>query len=392
MKVTGIIFYEGMIEALDYFTEQVRRAAKSYGLATLVLRASQDAMTENAKQVAQFAESCQCIAFLFNNIYLEFESDGENIWEKNKIPVFDMLVDHPVYFTRYFQKPLRDVCFLVIDRDHGSFIRRWFPQVKHVCFLPHGGASESGIRPYREREIDVLYTGSCQIDPDYVALEGMEDQGLAFYTYVCEALLNEPSLTTEQAQMAWVKAHAPENAPGRFLYNYREGGFRCETKARREYKLTMMKALSEAGIHVEVYGHNWENPEYRYRDNIHFRGGVSSKACNELAGNAKISLNMMPWFKDGAHERIYNAMVNGAVCVTDTSKYLLEQFEHGRNIVFYELTNIPQLVHNIKWLLDNPEHAEQIARRGYERAIREETWKNRLDTVLEMAENNIHEV
>ena len=100
-------------------------------------------------------------------------------------------------------------------------------------------------------------------------------------------------------------------------------------------------------------------------------------------------LNCMPWFKDGSHERIYNAMLNGAICVTDESKYLKEQFIHGQNIVFYELNDIPSLVENIKYLLSHSEVAEKIALKGYCIAHERDTWERRLDTLLNFMKEDV---
>ena len=36
-------------------------------------------------------------------------------------------------------------------------------------------------------------------------------------------------------------------------------------------------------------------------------------------------------------------MLNGAVCLTDTSKYLLERFEHGNELVFYNLEDMEKM-------------------------------------------------
>lgn len=53
----------------------------------------------------------------------------------------------------------------------------------------------------------------------------------------------------------------------------------------------------------------------------------------------------MPWFKQGAHDRVFNSMLNGAVCVTDTSGYLKDNFIDGENIIFIILKILmPRLI------------------------------------------------
>ena len=65
--------------------------------------------------------------------------------------------------------------------------------------------------------------------------------------------------------------------------------------------------------------------------------------ASRLICESKITLKILPWLKYDAHERIYNATLNGAVCVSDASEYLMEHFENGKNIVFYELDKLGDL-------------------------------------------------
>lgn len=98
--------------------------------------------------------------------------------------------------------------------------------------------------------------------------------------------------------------------------------------------------------------------------------------------NSKITLNIMPWFKYGAHDRIYNAMLNGSVCVTDTSEYLKKHFENGKNIIFYELNQLDNLVKNVHLLLENPGFAKSIIE-NQKRTAANSTWSNRVHNILE---------
>ena len=75
-------------------------------------------------------------------------------------------------------------------------------------------------------------------------------------------------------------------------------------------------------------------------------------------------------------------MLNGALCVTDSSEYLKINYKDGYNIVFFDLNNPSQMAADIKWLLANPESAQEIAQRGYETCLKYDTWNNRFDFVI----------
>lgn len=77
--------------------------------------------------------------------------------------------------------------------------------------------------------------------------------------------------------------------------------------------------------------------------------------ASRLICESKITLKILPWLKYDAHERIYNATLNGAVCVSDASEYLMEHFENGKNIVFYELDKLGDLekMSGLCWIIQD---------------------------------------
>lgn len=90
----------------------------------------------------------------------------------------------------------------------------------------------------------------------------------------------------------------------------------------------------------------------------------------------------MPWFKDGAHDRIFTAMLQKSVALTDDSKYLREEFKDGEDIVYFSLEErkyLPDIVHR---LLRDEENAMRIAGNGYRQAYEKHTWRVRAYELL----------
>ena len=159
-----------------------------------------------------------------------------------------------------------------------------------------------------------------------------------------------------------------------------------EGKVRRYYKLSGMAALDKLGISVDIWGDGWNDQEYKFSDNIKIHERVSPDEIMKIVGNAKISLCFIPWFKRGCSEKNFDSMLNGAVCVTDKSEYLLQNYVDGYNIVYFDLNNLEQMAFDIKYLLEHLDVAETIAQRGYETATRYDTWEKRFDKILEYME------
>ena len=88
-------------------------------------------------------------------------------------------------------------------------------------------------------------------------------------------------------------------------------------------------------------------------------------------------------FKDGATERIFNDMLQGAVSLTDDSIYLREVLADGEDVVFYSLKELDKLSAIVADLLQNPAKMQGIADHGYQTALAGHTWEHRAAQLLE---------
>jgi len=98
---------------------------------------------------------------------------------------------------------------------------------------------------------------------------------------------------------------------------------------------------------------------------------------------AKIVLNHMAWFKHGSSERIFNAMSQGALCMTDSSIYLDRILTDNKNCAVYHLKDAgtPFIADRIQTLLSSKETSEAIARNGY-LTSQEHTWHSHIQNYL----------
>ena len=152
---------------------------------------------------------------------------------------------------------------------------------------------------------------------------------------------------------------------------------------RSYFRGEIIKCLAEHKIPVHVFGANWEKLDCSSHDYIIKNGReVDSVTCAEAIADARISLNAMPWFKDGTHDRVFTAMLQHTLSLTDDSRYLRENFTDKKELVFYSLEKREELPELVKKLLEKPEKCMEIAERGYESAVQEHTWKQRAEAIL----------
>lgn len=384
-KKIHIIFFKGIIETLDYFANELYKAAIEMDFDCYMADA-QNPESFGGEAFYNFLRQDNCVFITFNQIgTLLYDSEDNNIWEKYGIQIYDIMVDHPRNYTMALINPLSVLNILCIDNNHVNYIKEFYPDVKNITFLAHGGAEEKSIISYEDRKIDVLYMGSCQQEITSFPIIGiLEDGGRELYSFAISLLLQNHTFTVEDAILEYFTQHKCSINKQQLLDIYDLCAFHIETYVRRYFKQIAIRELDKLGINVEIYGDNWEAKDYSFGANINIHRRVSSKECNDLAGNAKICLNFMPWFKHGTSERVFNSMLNQSVCVSDTSVYLEGQFTDGENIVFFDLNNPLQMAYDVKFLLDNPEVARRIAQNGYNVAKEQCTWKQRLKEILQI--------
>ena len=154
---------------------------------------------------------------------------------------------------------------------------------------------------------------------------------------------------------------------------------------RSHVRAEVIRTLANAGIKVHVYGGGWPFLDCK-QENLIVHERIPFDETIPLMADARIVLNVMPWFKQGTHDRIYSAMLNEAVCLTDGSEYLNRTITDGKEVLFYSLQQLEKLPEIVEYYLQRPEDLEGIAHRGYLYARGMQTWQCRARQVAEIIE------
>lgn len=376
-----VIFLKGALETLDCFIHCMAEGVND----AYIMDVTEQTFVQQLQEIdSQIDETTDVITF--NNVGIRVSVEGgENYWEIKKVKLHNILVDAPVWYEETLKHDLKCMQIITIDRYHKEFINKYFPNRASVQFLPHGGAKLSVIEEiaYEDRQIDVLYVGGrtkcLRGNHKYVFLP---DDGRELFETARSLLIKYPHLTLEKVYdlyMNEIGIGLIRDAELNVIHTlYGE----ILEAVRGYYQGKVIEALAASGIHVDIYSSGWEDAAEKYPDYVHTHERISPKECIRLMCNSKITLNTQPWFKYGAHERIYNAMLNGSVCVTDTSEYLKKHFENGKNIVFYELNQLDNMVKNVHLLLENPGFAKSIIE-NQKKTVANSTWSNRVHNILE---------
>lgn len=268
------------------------------------------------------------------------------------------------------------------DAIYAEYIRKRYPKIGLVGFLPLSGNGTGQQIPYEQRTYDLLFTGSYfNTNKTYETLRSVPDDNIrAIAMQTAQDMIDHPSL------VLWDSLDGVLNAWGISMSVEQKTRlldvFSCIDIFVRAYvRDAVMHRIVNGDIPIHIFGNGWENFSCKHRENLILHEGHGEVAMTALA-NSKLSLNVMPWFRAGIQERNIAAMLAGTVSVTDSSRYIEENFTDGEDIVLYSLENLEELPGIITRCLEDTERSRQIAERGYEKAVNGHTWKHRVEQLL----------
>lgn len=286
------------------------------------------------------------------------------------------LCDHPSSHRERLKKLNEKAIVFTCDRRHEKYIRKYCPNIKYVKYIPLSGSYIRKTIPYAARSREIVFTGTYST-PESKYKDTQRFQGVLqrFADHMIEDIIEKPYQDLEMClenSLAYFQVEVSNEEFHELLETFQD----IDAYARCYYRDKMIRALVENGLKVHVFGNGWENFEGAGRENLIIEKGNFYVAQKAVA-DAKISINIMPWFKEGFQERIATAMLSGAVAVTDTSGYIEENFEDGEDLVLYDLENLEELPMKVRELLEHPEYAENITVRARNRAKASMTWQHR---------------
>lgn len=371
LLIKGISQYNAMRNYIDEIEQGFRLA----GYNTYVL----DALEKSHMFQLQELLNCEKIDITFVcNVILERAIGGALY--------MTYLTDHPAAHRERLEKLNDRSVVFVCDKGHEAYVRRYCPNIKYVKYIPLSGEASKRFIPYNDRSRDIVFTGSyCKPEKSYGDIISIFDGILReIAEYTAEYMLKHSEKDLESCLQNALSRFELEVSQSKF-HELMDGFMLVDAYVRNYYRDKMIRKLVESGLQVHVFGRGWEEFDGSGKENLRIEKGNDYVARKAVA-DAKISINIMPWFKEGFQERIAAAMLSGTVALTDESKYIQENFKDGSEIVLYSLDNLEELPVKVKWLLNHQEEAERIALAGKERAEKGMTWQHRTFEMLQYME------
>lgn len=329
--------------------------------------------------------------FAFNGLTLDFtDNNNINIINHSDVPFTTYLVDHPIYQYSRLACNYKNLNVATFDRDNIKFVKKYYSYIKYAEFVPFFGFQASEIIPFNERNIDILFVGSYYDPQIYLKdIKALQGAFRVVADNTLDILLANTNYTLEQAIMAYLNSINFEITDKEFL-DLISIMTPVDKYIRNYFRDKVVRTVMDAGLTLTVYGNGWEALKEEYGDKLNLLNDKNTNLLEgiEIMANSKIILSVMPWFKDAIQDRIISTMLCGAACVTDTSKYMIENLTDNENIIFYDLDNISYLPFKLKYLLENHEMSSEVAENGRQIANERYTVKQFVDKIIQFTPKN----
>lgn len=386
-----VILFKKGIETLEYFSQEMGKTFEKMGLQVFFYDLEEE--EKSCLEMEDFVKNGEVFAvgFNFNGLRGEegvYDEEGRLFWKVKNIPFVNIMVDHPFYYVQSLEKVEKELGWelyyqISIDLDHEKFMKRFYPEIIHVNFMPLAGTS-LGYPFLENREYDVVMAGNYTPPSHFRKyIERLDEEYTNFYDEIIDYLVKNPKTTMEAAFETFLLREMPE-LTDRELLKCMENMIFIDLYVRFYYRGEVVRWLVDSGVHVYAFGSGWELLDVKEKEFLHIEGPTDSEGCLQAMRKSRIALNVMPWFKEGAHDRVFNGMLNGAVVVTDESGYLCHELSEEQ-VVFYSLSNLEELPGRVKTLLDSGDKG--VMGRRAECACRfareKHTWEKRAKFIYE---------
>lgn len=381
--------FEGGVETLTYFSKQMADCFCEMGKTVFFFDLG-DAKNSQ-KKVRKFIKTNETVLITFNFQGLSKEEyvyeKHKYIWEEYNILCINIIVDHPYYYEeRMYDLPKKYIEFF-IDRNHEKYFREYYGEYTSGGFLPLAGTmlKDVELKKISEREVDVMFPGNYVV-PSFCESfsKSMDEEYEKFYKSISDTLMKESDKTLEEVAVAAVRREIGkrENITKTDIRKILNKMIFIDLYLRNIYRGKAIQILADNGIKVKVIGKDWEKLPVKNKENLIIEPFTDSLTCMKQMHNAKIVLNVMPWFKDGAHDRVFNSILAGAVCVSDESIYQKEVLKENEGIKYYKLSEMEKLPIIIKELLSDNGRMQKISDAGIKKCITKHTWKERAKKLI----------
>ncbi len=381
-----IVKGESQYNVLRIATDEIAKGFSNKGYYVEVL----DMLNPKEKILIHKKMTSESYAFIFSCQALRFEdlqNDGIPFLESVKSPYFTWIFDDLLHHLHKVQNQVYDHTYMLsVDEEMQDIALTMYPQLKNIAGLIHGGFC--GTEDVVEKDIEVLFPGTLSKEP---VIEDIIEEPMPVEKLLAEKAIQQlevtPWLSVRKA-LEIVMRTLGEEMSGDLLLELSGVILYVDLYIRYQCRYRMMKALLGNGINLHVVGSGTNDLLEQYKDNITVCGAKDITEVVKLIQRSKVVMNPFPViFYKGAHERIFTALLNKAICFTPYSEYLDDLL--GNRIQFVDMKNLDNMVQDVKKTLEiyDDDAMQKLLEDNYQYALENHTWEVRGREIVEFYES-----
>ncbi|MCR5154827.1 MAG: glycosyltransferase family 1 protein [Lachnospiraceae bacterium] len=408
-KKTGfVIFNDGVVETLAYFGMCIAKELVKRGYPVYLFKIEDDTCKIDELKAFIRSNDTVLITFNFNGIQHEaifYDEKLRLLWDLCGVRVLNIIVDNPLYYLKELSDLPKRYAQICIDIGHEEYMKTYYPAVKLFEMMPIPGSNifeaeevekvlfpgkkqafhEVRVpRPLKDRKMQVMFAGNYT-HPDKFEeyIKRLGDEYEAFYRGIIEDLVSNPKKEINKTFREHIEREMGELS-SKDMVTAQNSLMFIDLYVRFYFRGLVIKTLTEAGIKVDLFGEGFNALETSKKENLIIHGGTDTKGVLYALEDTVLSLNVMPWFKRGAHDRVYSSMLSGAVALTDESIYMKDKLRNGEDLFFYSLDKLENLPDIIKNGLSDMEKLQNVADSGYRYVSENADWSSFTEKLLKI--------
>lgn len=364
-----------------YFAGSLANALTEAGCHVEIFSAEQEPLAA----MERFAGRSFDAVFDFNSELPRLKmEEGGYFLDQIHSPFYDIILDHPLYHHDTLKQEIADFHVLCLDENHKNYVKDCYPHIVSVNLFPVTGEDITPMDDsYPNKELEVFFSGT------YTNYRGIEDSMKTAPSFLAdltkqliELMLEQPALTQEAALRLLLPSLEEAEIIEETFPLHMQACFLCDSYLRAYKREQLLLHLAKQNVPLTLCGNGFGKSPFADFPQIQMIDDISFSDTFSLFRRSKITLNLLPEFKNGTHDRIYSALLNHSLCLTNSSPLLEKQFKDGRDLIFYDYKNPDSLTEQIFALLNDKNRLSEISQNGYFRAKENHSWQARAAYLL----------
>lgn len=381
-KMVLLVPARSRYSSLQYFCYRFAEAATRFGMECSLIELDKYNFTEILNKVRNLWPD---LTVSFNGILPDskrgFLSDFVGL------PHLSILVDPPYGFL-----PLKDSPYSIIscvDQSYCDFFEALGFQ--NTFFLPHAFDYHLASDSVPDPDYDIVFLGTC------IDHEAVENEWKGRYSKilckkmgeVADIVLNTPYKGTLEALCKVfgieLKMVATESFEGISLM---ELWPQIDLFIRGKDRIELLKSIKDAKVHVfgDRYpianGRGWNDIFNHTIPHVISHPSVPYSESLGIVEKSKIVLNSVPIFKNGSHERIFTGLACDTFVMTNSNRFIDDNFHKEDGVAVYSLKEIDALNQTLHTYLQDDERRLSAVERGKKKVLEHHTWDARIKSLI----------